>query len=427
MKNLSPPLFINAKERIVFALFLSGLLILSLAFKYHQFHTLKSQKTPLIYANVLSQYTKTKNSKSYFVLKLQTKFGIFYTTSREDLKDLKYKNISLRVVFSQVSFLDFLKGFYAGSFNLTLLQGEDFRKPIRDFIAKQHIYPLMSEYYLSLFLSDPLPLAWRELSQSYGISHLFAISGYHIGILSFVGFMVLSLLYKPLQKHYFPYRNYYFDIGILVLTLLILYYLFLTQSPSYLRALAMSCVGFFLTFRGLDFLKLESFFWSIALLVALFPSLIFSLGFYFSCMGVLYIFLFFKYFKIPKKLWHKFLYIALLNASTFLLMGVIIYYFFPLFSPLSLLSLLLTPLFSLYYPCMLLAHFFGFGGILDPLLLKWLNLHIPTITLTPNLYLFILCNALTLFAIFYRLGFFILLFTNISYYLYGVYHYFAIN
>ncbi len=150
MKNLSPPLFFNSKERIVFALFLSSILICSLGFKYHQFHTLKSQKTPLVYANVLSQYTKTKNAKSYFVLKLQTKFGIFYTTSREDLKDLRYKNIHLRVIFSQVSFLDFLKGFYAPSFNLILLEGEDFRKPIRDFISKQHTNPLMREYYLSL-------------------------------------------------------------------------------------------------------------------------------------------------------------------------------------------------------------------------------------------------------------------------------------
>ncbi len=427
MKNLSPPLFFNSKERIVFALFLSSILICSLGFKYHQFHTLKSQKTPLVYANVLSQYTKTKNAKSYFVLKLQTKFGIFYTTSREDLKDLRYKNIHLRVIFSQVSFLDFLKGFYAPSFNLILLEGEDFRKPIRDFISKQHTNPLMREYYLSLFLSDPLPLAWRELSQSYGISHLFAISGYHIGILSFVGFRILGLLYKPLQKYYFPYRNYYFDIGILVLILLILYYLFLTQSPSYLRALAMSCVGFFLTFRGLDLLKLESFFWSIALLLAFFPNLIFSLGFYFSCMGVLYIFLFFKYFKLPKGFWQKFLYIALLNASTFFLMGIIIYYFFPPFSPLSIFSLLLTPLFTLYYPCMLLAHFLGFGGILDSLLLKWLSLNPPTIALTPSLYLFILCNALTLLAIFYRLGFFALLCVNITYYGYGVYDHFTIH
>ncbi|WP_239056316.1 hypothetical protein [Helicobacter apodemus] len=51
----------------------------------------------------------------------------------------------------------------------------------------------------------------------------------------------------------------------------------------------------------------------------------------------------------------------------------------------------------------------------------------PTIALTPSLYLFVLCNALTLLAIFYRLGFFALLCVNIAYYGYGVYDYFTIH
>lgn len=260
MNNLSPPLFFSKKERLVFLLFLITILSCTLSYKYYQFHTLKSQKSAKIEANVLLQYTKMRGDKSYYVLKLQSNFGTFYTTSWEDLKNLKNKRISLNIILKQVSFVDFLKGFYAPSFNLSLLQGEDFRKPLRDFILSQHQTQLMGEYYLSLFLSDPLPLPWRDLAQSYGIAHIFAISGYHTGILSAIGFFILGLIYSPLHKRYFPYRNRYFDLGMLVLLLLIVYYFLLTQSPSYLRALAMSCVAFFLIFKGLDILKLESFF-----------------------------------------------------------------------------------------------------------------------------------------------------------------------
>lgn len=421
MKNLCPPLFANHKERFVFFLFLLGVLACTLGFKYYQFHTLKSQKTPKVEANVLLQYTKTRGEKSYFVLKLQSDFGTFYTTSWEDLKNLKNRRVSLRLIFEKVSFWDFLKGFYAPSFQLSLLQGEDFRKPIRDFVLAQHDTLLMGEYYLALFLSDPLPLEWRELAQSYGIAHIFAISGYHTGILSAMGFLILGFIYAPLHRRYFPYRNRYFDLGLIVLCLLVIYYFLLTQSPSYLRALAMSCVAFFLLFRGLDILRLESFAWSIAILLAFFPALAFSVGFYFSCLGVLYIFLFFKYFKIPQGFWRKLLYGLALNASTFFLMGVVVYYFFPPFSPLSLSSILLTPLFSLYYPFILLAHFIGLGGLFDSPLLWWVGIETRTITLQPSLYFFIFCNALTILALFYRYAFFVLFGINFLYYLYGIY------
>ena len=102
-------------------------------------------------------------------------------------------------------------------------------------------------------------------------------------------------------------------------------------------------------------------------------------------------------------------------------MGVIVYYFFPPFSPLSLTSLIFTPLFTLYYPLILLAHFFGFGGLLDLLLLWWVNIDTHTITLQPNLFFFLFCNLLTLLAIFYRYAFYTLFGVNLIYYIYGIY------
>lgn len=418
------PLFFNNKERFLFFTILCVIFIFSLSFKYYEFYKLTSQKNPQITASVLLQYTKTKNNKSYFVLKLQSEFGIFYTTSREDLKDLKYRLVSMRLIVDKLTFFDFLKGFYAPHFNLILLQERDFRESLREFILNQHKTKIMGEYYLALFIADSLPKEWRELAQSYGIAHVFAISGFHTGILSAISFFILGLLYKPLHQRFFPFRNYFFDLGFIVLALLIAYYFLLTQSPSYLRAVAMSAVVFFLLIRGLKVWRLETLGWSVLILLSFMPSLAFSIGFYFSCLGVLYIFLFLKYFKLPDGLWKKILYICLLNASTFILMTIITHFFFTPFSPLSSLSLILTPLFSVYYPFMLFAHIFNIGGILDSILLWWLGVKTHTITLLSNFYLFALCNILSFIACFYRLAFYLLLVLNIGFFSYGVYLYF---
>lgn len=164
--------------------------------------------------------------------------------------------------------------------------------------------------------------------------------------------------------------------------------------------------------------------WCILSLIAFFPPLIFSVGFYFSSLGVLYIFLFFKYFKIPQKLISKIFYGIALNATIFFLMGIIVYYFFPYFSPLSLFSLVITPMFIFYYPLELLLHLLGMGGALDSFLLDWVHLQTRTISLTPNFIWFLLCNVLTFLSIFSFHTFLVLLGINLVYYGYGIYLYF---
>ncbi|MCI5969349.1 ComEC/Rec2 family competence protein [Helicobacter sp.] len=418
------PLFFSFKERVVLLVCLMLLCCFTLGFKSYQFHTLKSQQTPQIKAEVLLQYTKTKNNKTYFVLKLKSDFGIFYTTTYEDLRTIKHRQVLLRIVLKNVGFLEFLKGFYAPSFNIVLLQDSTFKTALRQNILSQHSTQVMGEYYLALFLADSLPKQWRDLAQSYGIAHLFAISGFHIGILSAAGFFILGLLYKPLQARFFPFRNYFFDVGFIVVVLQLAYYSILTQSPSYLRAMTMSAVAFFMLWKGINIWRIEMLFWCVAILLALFPQLLFSVGFYFSCLGVLYIALFFKYFKSPKGALKKLLYGIALNASTFFQMSIIVHYFFPPFSPLVLLSLLFTPLFMLYYPFVLLAHLLGFGGVLDAPLVWWLEIPTRTIVLNPGIYAFLLCNALSLVAVKYKSAFLALLALNIMCFCYGVYLYF---
>ncbi|CAM2873507.1 ComEC/Rec2 family competence protein [Helicobacter burdigaliensis] len=317
----------------------------TLGFKYYSFYLLKKQNIPQIQAQVLLHYHKTNpKGQTYSVLKLKSDFGVFYTTSKEDLKNIQNAKVKLNVVFKKVNFYEYLKGFYAPSFNLILLPTS--KNYLRDFVLKAHQEKIMGEFYATFFLADSLPKAWRDLAQSYGISHLFAISGFHIGILSGVLFFVFGFFYTPLQKRFFPFRNRHYDIGFLVVLVLFSYYFVLGESPSYLRALTMALIAFFLFFRGVDLLRIEMLFWSVLVLLACFPQLIFSIGFYFSSLGVLYIFIFMRFFKVPKTFKSKIKYGILLNLYVFFLMGIIVYYFFPYFSPLSLYGIFITLIFA---------------------------------------------------------------------------------
>lgn len=418
------PLFFNHKERLIALCVFGVLFCITLCFKYNQFSALKMQQTPQVQAEVLLQYTKQKGNREYFVLKLKSDFGIFYTTTYEDLRDIRHRQILLRLVFKNVDFWEFLKGFYAPSFSILLLQDSSIQNDVRQNVLSQHSTQIMGEFYLTLFLADGLPSEWRNLAQSYGISHIFAISGFHTGILSAMGFFLLGLLYKPLHARFFPFRNFFFDVGFVVIVLLVAYYFLLTQSPSYLRAITMSVAVFLMLWRGINIWRIEMLFWCVVVLLALFPQLLFSVGFYFSCLGVLYIFLFFKYFKVPQGALKKIFYGIALNACIFFQMGIIVYYFFPYFSPLSLYSLVLTPLFSLYYPFIVGAHILGVGGILDVPLLWWLERETHTILLQPSFYLFLVCNILSMFALIYRNAFLVLLGVNVAYFSYGLYLYF---
>lgn len=70
-------LFTTFKERLILFAFLVIVCGCTLLFKFYQFHTLKLEQTPQIRAEVLLQYTKTKNNKTYSVLKLKSDIGIF--------------------------------------------------------------------------------------------------------------------------------------------------------------------------------------------------------------------------------------------------------------------------------------------------------------------------------------------------------------
>ncbi len=103
-------------------------------------------------------------------------------------------------------------------------------------------------------------------------------------------------------------------------------------------------------------------------LLALFPSLIVSLGFWLSIAGVFYIFLVLSYCQKINK-WIVSL--VCIPLGIFLLMQPLVHSIFGMTTPWQLLSPVLSIGFILFYPLVMVLHLFGAGGWLDGALV-WL-------------------------------------------------------
>lgn len=352
------------------ALFVGNMLLEYSAYRAY----IAPQDTQEIYAQVIAQYTKHKNDSSYQVLKLKSNKGeIFYTTSKEDIKDISHRFVRIYGKKLECSFVEYLKSCFFVSYRISLLADSDYRRSFRAYIEAQHNEPLIASLYKTLFLADFLPHIWRDLSNKLGVAHLIAISGFHLGILSLVVGGLLGFVYGRFHR-FVSYRNKYFDIGILLCAVLLVYLFVLDFSPSFLRAYVMSVCAFVAIFSGINLLSFRLLFVAVALCLALFPRLIFSVGFGLSISGVFFIYLFIKFSKFEWQeggILKKFLFLPLwFNTLIFLDMLILVHWFFPYFTPLNLFSIPLSLLFVVFFPCMLLAHILGFGGLCD-VLLQW--------------------------------------------------------
>ncbi|RDU70978.1 ComEC/Rec2 family competence protein [Helicobacter brantae] len=384
--------FLEGKKEwgIFFALALL-VFVLGVGWKYYQFSQIPH--TPFEFkAKVLAQYEK--NSKTIFKLKAQNG-QIFYTSSKEDLKDLSNKEVSLYGKVYDCDFLQSLKSCYFITYSLSLLPSSPFHSPFY-FVQSQHSNPLISKLFESLFFASFLPKEWREIASALHISHLIAISGLHLGILAWALYMLLGKPYEFLQKRYFTYRNRLFDMGVVSGIVLFAYMLFIGTPPAFLRAYVMSVVALGFVYCHLRLLSFSFLLVCSLAIVALFPSLLLSIGFWFSISGVFYIFLFFHYFHFDscKLQWLKIA--ILLNIALFLQMLPLVHYVFGAFSLFSILSIPLSVIFPLWFVVMIVLHCLGLGGVGDRVL-EWalgLELEVAEIYTPTILLLFHLCISL---------------------------------
>lgn len=381
-------LLATPKEYLWCGVFLSLLLAINLYLEYLNYQKLDFSKPTSLNAQILLQYPKTKDQKTYFVLKLQSKGMIFYTTIKEPLKNLQYRHAQFFGKIKSCSFLESLKSCFFQTYSFSLTRKHNFKSRLRHFIDSAHSNALVGNLYRALFIGDSLNKDLRDRANVLGINHLLAISGFHLGILSASVYFLFSLFYTPLQKRYFPYRNAFYDIGVLVWVFLLGYLLLLDFLPSFFRAFLMGLLGFLACFFGVRLLSFKLLVLACCIAIALLPKLLFSVGFLFSVCGVWYIFLFLKhtqaFFKTPSFLMRSFQAIAL-SVLVFLNMLIVAHAFFPMFSPYQLFSIPLGLIFIVFFPLSLFLHAVGLGSLLDNVLS--MPLTIPTISVSSPLWL----------------------------------------
>ncbi len=376
------------KEYLWCGVVLSLLLAINLYLEYLNYQKLDFSKPTSLNAQILLQYPKTKDQKTYFVLKLQSKGMIFYTTIKEPLKNLQYRHAQFFGKIKSCSFLESLKSCFFQTYSFSLTRKHNFKSHVRHFIDSVHSNALVGNLYRALFIGDSLNKDLRDRANALGINHLLAISGFHLGILSASVYFLFSLFYTPLQQRYFPYRNAFYDIGVLVWVFLLGYLLLLDFLPSFFRAFLMGLLGFLACFFGVRLLSFKLLVLACCIAIALLPKLLFSVGFLLSVCGVWYIFLFLKHTQIffkDSSFWMRSFQAIALSVLVFLNMLIIAHAFFPMFSPYQLFSIPLGLIFIVFFPLSLFLHAVGLGSLLDHILS--MPLTIPTISIPSPLWL----------------------------------------
>jgi competence protein ComEC len=359
------PLFKSIKERVLLVSILILVVLVNLSLYYLEYRTFKS--LPYYETTAKVVYAKERQGKAYAVVKLKNSMMTLYTTAfvKADFdRAIVYLTIDTRAV----SFYDYLRGFYAYSKELHIIDrvGED---ALRAFFSKQHRLEYPRELFGALFFAEPLSEGVRDRIASYGLSHLVAISGFHIGLLFGVVYFILRYALRGIYDRWLPYRNLTIDLSFLSTAVVFVYVYYLGFIPSVLRAFAMLVIGYLLYIRHIKILNYETLLMVVVLLIAFFPKLVFSLGFFFSVAGVFYIYLFLQYFGDLPKRWAA----LLLCVWVYVAMLPIVHYFFDPFSWYQLYSPLISLLFSIFYLIELVLHSIGYGGLLDPWIDRLLN------------------------------------------------------
>jgi len=359
-----PKLYESRKDLFFTFGLLTLLLLFHLLYEYRNYQNFISLPFYYTYADVETARIKENHRRRYQVLKLKSQDGkTFYTTTHEK-KLLNGYRLRLQIFPEKsISFWDYLGTFYVKSrIKAKEKQPLGSKEYLTEKIASQHGDRMMQAFYNAIFFATPIPHELREKITLLGVSHLVALSGFHLGILWALVYGVLLLLYKPLQQRYFPYRFALIDVGAVSILLLGAYVLFVGAPPSLVRAYAMVLLGWLLLILGVELLSFPFLFTVAALLFVLYPLLIVSLSFWFSFFGVFYIFLLLQY----TGHWNKWVITLLvIPVGIFLLMLPVVHTFFPLTSHWQILSVLLSLLFIPFYPLAILLHICGCGDWFD--------------------------------------------------------------
>jgi len=359
-----PKLFNTIRELLLVMMLLALIVIGRLGWEYRGYRSFVSQPFVYVHATILSTYPKTRHGKTYAVIKLRSQAGrtIYTTAYRKDL--LRGERLYLQLSPGrQITFWNYLGGMYCKS-KIKKVEPplSDIRSRLERWVGYQHNTPMMRSFYNGIFWASPIPKTLREPIAGLGVSHLVALSGFHLGILWGMIYGGLLLIYRKLQQRHFPWRHALLDVGSATVVILS-FYLWLTGfPPSLLRSFVMLLLGWGMVLMGIELISFSFLFTITMLLLALAPSLIASLGFWLSVLGVFYIFLLLTYCQNASK---KLVTLVCIPVGIFILMQPLVHGVFGVTSLWQLLSPLLSIGFIVFYPLVMVLHLFGVGGALD--------------------------------------------------------------
>lgn len=141
----------------------------------------------------------------------------------------------------------------------------------------------------------------KLLMQRTGIAHLIAISGLHIGIAAWFGYLLARGLQYCLPLKYMDYR---FPLIISELTLLTYTWLAGGNAPAVRAAVALS-LWLLLRFMRVKCHPWQIWLWCVALLLMSDPMSILSDSFWLSCFAVAALIFWFQWAPLPKRVGHS--------------------------------------------------------------------------------------------------------------------------
>ena len=369
------------KYRLSLLFFL--ILLINISIEHKKYEELTNEEIYETRVSILNIYDK----KDYQVLKLKADNFIFYTSLDKEIKLEKLDILNIAFITKKVTFLDYLKGFYSKTIYFDKLERDrNFKDELIYKINSNHQNEMISELFQALFLAIPISSNLRDICTNYGISHLIALSGFHIAVISFVIYWLLFFPYSFFHKRYFPFRNRKFDLLVVCILVLFGYLFFVGIVPSLLRSLIMLLLSVILLRNNITIFSFGTLLYTVLLIISFIPSFIFSLGFWFSVIAVFYIILYMKYFFNM----NKYFSFVFFNFWMFLIFNPIVHFYFPQTSYEQFLSPIITVFFTIFYPIEIFAHMFDFAFYFDEYLKFFLEYKMKVFEVFTPLYFFVL-------------------------------------
>ena len=403
--------FENYNKQLALTLFLLFIFLINLSIEYNKYLDFIDEEVYEVKVEVLNIYEKPTNN----ILRLKSQnFDFFANINKsEDIK--KSDMLSMAIISLDVTFLDYLKGFYAKIIYFNKIEKTPkFIDKIIIKINSNHEDEMIKELFQTLFLGTSISKELRDICTNYGISHVIALSGFHLAVLSFTIYWLLYFPYSFFHQRFFSYRNKKYDL-ILISLVILFYYLILTDIiPSLLRAFVMLVLTIYFLRSNIKIISYTNLFFTFLIVIALFPKFLFSLGFWFSIIAVFYIFLFIQYFKNL----NKYFQIIFFDFWMFLVFNPIVHFYFPQTTYEQFLSIIINILFAIFYVFEIVAHIFGFAIYFDGFIKDFLSYKMNVFSVETPFYFLLIYMIFSLASVFNKKAFWILNILLITFNLY---------